>query len=307
MRTTSRGRAAAYQYRRPSWRRPLIVLTVIAVVLAVGAYAAYTAYQRYVVQLLTVPGCQAGTGTNAIPLDFGQAADAAIVAGVAVREHLPTQALVIAYATAFQESKLENLTYGDRDSVGIFQQRPSQGWGTKAQLEDPAYAAGAFFGALVKVPGYASLPVDQAAQAVQRSADGTAYQQYAQSGALLAADYTAAPHAVTCWYNPAQQAASQGLSAKLNLSGAERGLADTFGQPGGDGVVTSASRTRSGSSMVLRASAAGGWAVADWLVTNALSYGITQVSYGGYQWTARLTESSWQPDSGTTTGQITVS
>ena len=81
------------------------------------------------VQVLTVPGCQAGTGANAVALDFGQAADAATVAGVAVRDRLPSRALTVAYATAFQESKLENLTYGDRDSVGIFQQRPSRGLG----------------------------------------------------------------------------------------------------------------------------------------------------------------------------------
>ena len=76
-------------YRRRSWRRPLTVLVVIAVLLAVGAYVAYNAYQRFIVQVLTVPGCQAGTGQNAIPLDFGQAADAATVAGVAVRDRLP--------------------------------------------------------------------------------------------------------------------------------------------------------------------------------------------------------------------------
>ncbi len=168
----------------------MIVLIVIAVLLGVGAYVAYNAYQRFMVQVLTVPGCQAGTGQSAIPLDFGQAADAATVAAVAARDRLPARALTIAYATAFQESKLENLSYGDRDSVGIFQQRPSQGWGTAAQLQDPAYAARKFFGALVKVPNYTTIPVYQAAQAVQHSADGSAYQQYEQTGAQLAADFT---------------------------------------------------------------------------------------------------------------------
>jgi hypothetical protein len=283
------------------------VLTVIAVLLAVGAYAAYTAYQRFVVQVLTVPGCQAGTGDNAVALDFGQAADAATVAGVAVREHLPSRALTIAYATAFQESKLENLAYGDRDSVGIFQQRPSEGWGTATQLEDPAYAARAFFGALVKVSNYATIPVYQAAQDVQKSAYGYAYQQYAQTSALLAADYITAPHAVTCWYTPATQAADQGVSAKLNLTGALNGLADAFGQPTQDGAVTRVTRSRSGDSVAVRTSSRSGWAVADWLVTNASSYGITQVSYAGYQWTARLTETSWQLDSAATAGGIVAS
>jgi hypothetical protein len=307
VRTTSPGQRAAYQYHRPSWRRPLIVLTVIAVLLAVGAYAAYQAYERWVVQALTVPGCQAGTGNNAIALDFGQAADAATIAGVAVREHLPSQALTIAYATAFQESKLENLTYGDRDSVGIFQQRPSEGWGTTAELEDPAYAAGAFFGALVQVPNYTTIPVYEAAQAVQKSADGYAYQQYAQSGALLAADYTAAPHAVTCWYNPTTQAADDNVSPKLNLTGAIKELGDAFGKTGSQGPVTAINRAAAGGSMTVSAPSGSGWAVANWLVTNASSYGITQVSYAGYQWTAGLTETSWQADSGASAGGIVAS
>jgi hypothetical protein len=283
------------------------VLIVIATLLAVGAYAAYTVYQRFIVQALIVPGCQAGTGNNAIPLDFGQAADAATIAGVSVREHLPSAALTIAYATAFQESKLENLTYGDRDSVGIFQQRPSEGWGTTAQLEDPAYAAGAFFGALVKVPDYSTIPVYEAAQAVQKSADGYAYQQYAQTGALLAADYLSAPHAVNCWYNPATQAANDNVSPKLNLHGAAEELDHVFGTPGQSGALTDVSRISSGSADLVTTASGSGWAVANWLVTNASSYGITQVTYAGYQWTARLTETSWQSDSGATAGGIVAS
>lgn len=294
-------------YHRPSWRRPLTVLIVIAVLLAGGAYAAYTAYQHIVVKLLTTPGCQSGTGENAYPLDFVQASDAAIIAGVAAREHLPRQALTIAYATALQESKLENLGYGDLDSVGVFQQRPSQGWGTAAQLQDPAFAATAFFGALVKVPGYARLPVYQAAQDVQHSADGYAYQQYAQTGAALAAQFTAAPHAVTCWYDPATQASQNGVSTQLNLKAANRGLDETFGRPGQNGPVLRASTARSGDSETFEVTAAGGWAVANWLLTNASSYGITQVRYRGYQWTAGLTETAWQTDPGGAAGSIVAS
>jgi hypothetical protein len=303
---TTHGQAMAYQYHRPSWRRPLIVLAVIAILLGLLAYGAYTVYSR-VTQALVIPGCQAGTGNNAVPLDFGQAADAATVAGVAVREGLPSRALTIAYATAFQESKLENLTYGDRDSVGIFQQRPSEGWGSTAQLEDPAYAAQAFFGALVKVPSYTTIPVYEAAQAVQKSAYGYAYQQYAQSGAVLAAAYTTTPHAVTCWYNPAQQASSEGVSTKLNLHGAAEELDNVFGTPGQGGALTEVSRIRSGSADVISTKQGAGWSVASWLVTHASSYGITQVSYAGYQWTATLTETSWQANSAATAGGIVAS
>jgi hypothetical protein len=305
--TTTPRRAERSPYQRPSWRRPLIVLTVIAALLAVGGYEAYRAYENYTIRLLTVPGCQDGTGAEAIPLDFGQTSDAAIIAGVAVREHLPERALTIAYATAMQESKLENLDYGDLDSVGIFQQRPSQGWGTVSELEDPVYAAGAFFGALVKVPGYTRLPVYEAAQDVQRSADGYAYQQYAQTGALLATEFTVTPHAITCWYDPATQAADTGVSPRLNLPAAIRGLDGTFGHPGGGGPVLGASTGRSDELGTFEVTAAGGWTVANWLVANASSYGITQVRYGGYQWTAGLTETAWQSDPGGAARSIVAS
>jgi hypothetical protein len=283
------------------------VLTVVAVLLAGGGYAAYTAYQHFLVRVLTVPGCQAGTGANALSLDFSQTADAAVIAGVAMREHLPRKALTIAYATALQEAKLENPSYGTLDSVGIFQQRPSEGWGTLAELQDPAFAAGAFFAALVKVPGYTRLPVYEAAQDVQHSADGYAYQQWAQTGAALADEFTAAPHAVTCWYDPATQAAQQGASTRLRLAAAIAGMAGTFGRPGENGPVLRVSTDRSGGTGTFAVTAAGGWSVANWLMANASSYGITQIRYGGYQWTAGLTETSWQNDPGGEAGSILAS
>jgi hypothetical protein len=277
------------------------------VLLAIAGYAGYSAYRHFVTQVLTVPGCQAGTGTNALPLDFGQAADAATIAGVAARQQLPRQALTIAYATAMQESKLENLDYGTDDSVGIFQQRPSQGWGTVAELEDPVYATTAFFDALVKVPDYTGLPVYQAAQDVQRSADGSAYQQYAQTGAALAAYFTATPHAVTCWYDPATQASQEGVSTRLNLASALRGLDETFGRPGEDRSAVTGTTVRSGKIGTFQVTAARGWTVANWLLAHASLYGITQLSYGGYQWTASLTETAWQTDPGGVTGSIVAS
>jgi hypothetical protein len=278
------------------------VLVVIAVLLGTGAYAAYTVYHRYVVQLLTVPGCSAGFGTSAFDLDFGQVQTAAVIAGVAARDGLPSRALTIAYATALQESKLENLSYGDRDSVGIFQQRPSEGWGTKAELEDPAYATQAFFKALVKVPHYLTIPVYEAAQDVQRSAGGYAYQQYAANGAQLSAAYTTQAHAVTCWYSPATQAASENVSPKLNLTGALKALKDTFGASGK--VVTEVSKSKNGQAVTFHAASGRGWTVASWLVANASYYGITQVSYAGQEWTAQLTETGWQADSGATGGGV---
>jgi hypothetical protein len=308
--TTSPWRVEPYNYQRPSWRKPLIVLTVIVALLAAAAYGGYRVYQHFQLALI-VPGCQAGSGDNSVALDFEQAADAATIADVAVYDHLPAKALTIAYATAIQESKLENVPYGTSDSVGLFQQRPSQGWGSAQELQNPVYAAQAFFvtgpSALTKVPGYASMSVAEAAQNVQHSADGSAYEQWADEGAQLAADYTTAPHAVTCWYNPATQAADNGVSTQLNLRAAVNKLEGTFGTPRADGVVTGVTLARSGKSEIFKITSAGGWAVANWLVTNASSFGITQVRYDGYEWTASLTETSWQPDSGDAAGSIVAS
>ncbi|MCL6737742.1 C40 family peptidase [Streptomyces neyagawaensis] len=91
---------------------------------------------------------------------------------------VPKKGQVIALATAMQESRLRNLNSGDRDSLGLFQQRPSQGWGTAEQIRDPVYASERFYKALLAVEGWQQLTVTQAAQAVQRSAYPDAYAQW---------------------------------------------------------------------------------------------------------------------------------
>ena len=158
------------------------------------------------------------------PLTSGQAGIAAIIAGVAARRSLPVRAVTIAYATALQESDLSNLPYGDRDSVGVFQQRPSQGWGTRRELLDPVYATERFFAALVDVPNYQHLLIYQAAQAVQHSADGQAYGQYAGQGAAMATGFTGQrPHDVWCWYGT-------GVSGPDRLAAAGKQLNRAFGK-----------------------------------------------------------------------------
>ena len=71
---------------------------------------------------------------------------------------MPARAASIALATAYQESKLYNIEHGDRDSLGLFQQRPSQGWGTVEQILDPVYATNAFYDALAEIDGYETMP-----------------------------------------------------------------------------------------------------------------------------------------------------
>jgi hypothetical protein len=121
-----------------------------------------------------------------------QVANAVAIAGVARERGLPERAVVIALATAQQESRLRNLDYGDRDSLWLFQQRPSAGWGTDAQVQDPVYAAGKFYDHLVEVPGWETGRLTDVAQAVQRSAFPEAYQQWEPMATELAAALRAA-------------------------------------------------------------------------------------------------------------------
>lgn len=229
-------------------------------------------------------GCEAGPPGRALQLTTGQAAIAATIAGVASRRDLPAKAVAIAYAAALQESKLTNLTYGDLDSVGVFQQRPSQGWGTARQLENPVYATGRFFDALTAVPNYQHLPIYVAAQDVQHSADGQAYGQYAAIGTALAAAFTGAdPHAVWCSYaDPA---------AKPSLVAAGRAVASAFG-------LIARPADQGGAMSVQAASGSQGWAVAAWLVSNASAYGITNVRYQGLEWRGFTGPGPWSPQAG---------
>jgi hypothetical protein len=287
-------------YRRPRWRRVVVALAILVLICGGLAYAGYRIYQRVSVALI-VPGCQVGTGASALPIDQDQAPIAATIAGVAARMGLPLRALEVGYATALQESKLTNPTYGDRDSVGVFQQRPSEGWGTAAELEDPEYASTAFFSALVKVPNYLGLPIDEAAQDVQHSADGSAYAQWDDTAEFLATSYVTTPHAVACWYTPA-------ANTKANPASAATGLVDVFGPTGAasDGaVLQSVSSGRSGLDVQVRQE--NGWAVANWLMANASTYGLTKVSYDGWEWSASLTETSWQATPSGSTGSILAS
>ncbi|MFD5675843.1 C40 family peptidase [Streptomyces sp. NPDC127040] len=96
--------------------------------------------------------------------------------GVAMK--IPVRGQIVALATALQESGLRNITYGDRDSVGLFQQRPSQGWGTVAQIMDPVYSSTKFYEGLREVSGWESMTITQAAQAVQRSGYPDAYAKW---------------------------------------------------------------------------------------------------------------------------------
>ncbi|MFC4016949.1 hypothetical protein ACFOW4_03190 [Micromonospora sp. GCM10011542] len=122
-----------------------------------------------------------------IPLDDAQLANARAIVDAAKKTGVGDRGAVIGVATSLQESKLYNLghlgAYNDHDSQGLFQQRPSSGWGTPEQITDPEYAATAFFNALKNIGGWQDLPLTTAAQTVQVSAYPYAYAQWEEQAA----------------------------------------------------------------------------------------------------------------------------
>jgi hypothetical protein len=128
----------------------------------------------------TTPACVAASTPH--PWDSTQRENATTIVQVGVALAVPERGEVIALATAMQESQLYNLGHlgenNDHDSLGLFQQRPSMGWGTTAQVTDPVYAATAFYLTLQRVPGWESMALTVAAQRVQRSAFPNSYAQW---------------------------------------------------------------------------------------------------------------------------------
>jgi len=126
------------------------------------------------------PALEAPAG-DVVPLTDEMRQNAEIIIRVGREMGVSDYGIVIALATAAQESTLRNLDWGDRDSVGLFQQRPSQGWGTVEELTDPVHASLLFYGALLNVSGWESMAVTEAAQAVQISAYPDAYAKWEAS------------------------------------------------------------------------------------------------------------------------------
>ena len=199
-----------------------------------------------------------------------QAGNASTIAAVGIRMGLPDHAVTVALATALQESGLRNLSYGDRDSIGLFQQRPSQGWGEKSQLLDPIYAAAAFYSHLEQEPGWQTMSVTEAAQGVQRSAAPDAYARWEDASRAIAAALTGEHAAAfTC----------TGLSIKATTASA----ADLAQRELGIRKISGAHAE------------AEGWAIASWLVAQAPRLGVIGVAFHGQQWTAK--SGVWKPAS----------
>jgi hypothetical protein len=245
----------------------LVIVFVLFVAASVGAF--WWLRSRNLTE--PVPGqqrCVATANNNSVVVDLEQAHFASIIAGVSVRRGLPPRAASIALATAYQETGIRNLNYGDRDSVGLFQQRPSQGWGTRQQLMDPNYAAGRFYDALVKIENWEADDINDVAQKIQRSGYPEAYNDHEADARILASALTGqSPAGFSCL----DRSGTAGDARKLR-----RSLQQTFGNldDSADGSVIT---IRPGSDR--RA-----WAYAHYAVANASFYGVTTVKIGSRMW-----------------------
>jgi hypothetical protein len=279
--TRARSRRPPARATRPPARRPrrhrraprrsVWPFTLIAVLIAVGGLVWHHRKEEApipVASQCTVPGSD-------VVLTTEQGANAATIAAVARSRGLPARATVIALATAQQESRLRNLDHGDRDSLGLFQQRPSQGWGTPEQVQDPVYAAGKFYDHLVKVPGWDTGRLTEVAQAVQRSGFPEAYQQWeplasALTGALLATS----PTPLSCTFTPGAEPGPMGDRATAVAAAVRREAGTPTVAP--DGAISVA---------------AAGWPEASWAVAHAERFQLAQVAMDGWHWTP---EGGWE-------------
>ncbi len=248
----------------------------------------------------TTSGTAAG-GVVPVPVDLSavQLQHASTINAVGLARGLPARARVIALATAYQESQLRNLPDGDRDSVGLFQQRPSQGWGTAAQISDPVYAAGKFYDALVEVADWQKMSLTKAAQAVQYSGFPDAYAKWEGRAATLAAALGGgAAVALTC------RAGAQPPTADAPV---RRALAGTSGAPATLAAVLSAAAAElggvsvasiTGTTAVVTVKVAGlpaaqaARALAAWAVDHSAGFGVNTVLVGSQQWSDHAWSSS---------------
>jgi hypothetical protein len=258
-------------------RAVLIGTLVVFLLVGVGIYLVV---QKFA-QDLPVPtpiarACNVKTASGSVLLDPTQMANAATIAAVGIRRKVPDRALVVALAAALQESKLENLDGGDRDSVGLFQQRPSQGWGDPDQILDPRYSSRKFFDALLRVRGWEAMRVTEAAQRVQRSAYPEAYEKWAADAMVLTEALTGrAAGAVNCTLVGEPEA--RGVAAATALG---EGLTLDWG--------VSAEPTSDVPGLALDPTdLLAGWQFAHWLVAHSEQRSVQRVRFGDLEWTAK--------------------
>lgn len=237
--------------------------------------------------------CLTRVGTTVVETDLEQSQWATHMAAIASKRQLPPRATTIAIATAYQESKIRNIDYGDRDSLGLFQQRPSQGWGSAEQIMDPTYAINAFYDALIDVDDYWTMDITKAAQQVQRSAFPDAYAQHeAKARALASALRGHSPAAFGCVVAEKPGSIAT-VSDQMNTFWPSVEVKSV-----GDEHRIDVSDAREGAGIH-------GWAIAHFLVANAAELGIASVSFDDMRWEAKSQSPDWVPTEGVGTTHVT--
>jgi hypothetical protein len=292
------------------WKVLLVLLVIVGLLVAAGIYA-LNKVSHY--SLFNAPSCTATSSTGSISLDLDQARYASTIAAVGTKLDVPAFGIEVAEATAMQESKLHNLTYGDRDSLGLFQQRPSQGWGTQSQIMDPVYSSTMFYEALLKVPGWQNLPLTQAAQAVQHSGAPGAYAQHQGGANIVEAVFTGTVDAALRCTLDGPTFAPQTKGAALLTGRSQAVLDELRNEYGASNVGAVGAIAADGLSFDVSAPADLGsagaarrcWAFAAWATAQAANLGIAQVSYGGKVWSVAQDSAGWRA-SGTTDSAVHI-
>ncbi|MFI6646037.1 hypothetical protein ACIBI8_00235 [Streptomyces sp. NPDC050529] len=310
-------RTVAPARRHTARSRRLRIVAAFAVLVAVAGYLTV----QYVTggkgsDQCTVESADGSAGEGrTYRMSSEQAVNAATISAVGTTRGMPERAVTIALATALQESGLRNIEHGDRDSLGLFQQRPSQGWGTEKQILDPVYSAGKFYQHLAEVPGYSRLPLTVAAQRVQRSGFPQAYAKHEPDAALLAAALTGrTPAALNC--EPPRSTAGTGGMAKVRAA-----LVRSFGkdvlpsEKAADGPDTASPPAGATAGVLsvpadtaLRSGKGGsgqrGWELAHWAVAQSEALGIDEVAYAGKKWESGSGWRTERKESGTSAVRI---
>jgi hypothetical protein len=302
-------------------RVAVAAIVAVAVVFVAVGFAVY----REVGNPFFADDCTADVNGHEIGLSTEQAENAALIAALGVERELPARAVTIALATAIQESKLVNIDYGDRDSLGLFQQRPSQGWGTEEEILNPALSTHMFYDALLEVDGYLDMSVTEAAQAVQRSGHPDAYADHSVDAQALSSALTGrSPGAFTCVVRGSGDGPTEltksGLTKRADQ--VRRELRAVFGKPpmGGfapGGVTTGhmpGSAHYEGRAVdvfvrpVSKENNRLGWAMAHYLMAQADRLQIEHIIFDDKIWSAGLRASKgWRDyDPPSSSGDMTI-
>ncbi|MCW2760724.1 MAG: hypothetical protein JWR85_925 [Marmoricola sp.] len=272
--------------------RYVVFMVVLAVVVGVGV-----ALWRGSGPLPDPEGCSATLSGRQVDLTTEQAENASLIAAIGVSRGLPARAVSIALATAYQESKIRNLTHGDRDSLGLFQQRPSQGWGTTQQVQNPYYATNAFYDALEKIPDYNAMRITEAAQKVQRSGFPEAYEAHAPDARTLASVLTGySPGGLfSCVVREStERGSATQLIRQVERAYGDLGIARTGSR---QDVAVDVGQGQAGTRL--------GWSVAQFVVAHGVRLRPQAVEYAGKRWrTGRPSEDGWR--AGGTADEATV-